>query len=215
MATTSGDLRAEVDGCLASQERLLAELTGLGESLDPSRPSALPGWTVGHVLTHLARNAESHVAMLDGRPQYSSVAERDNAIEQGAGRSTADLIADLGAWSAAFADRWRSGLDRGDIDVSGTARRVSGTVPIAMLPMLRWREVEVHRVDLGLGASMRDLDHGYLRRDLRLLEMLWRARRPMGLTPLPEAVRRLEPHDRLGWFLGRILLDGVEPAGPL
>jgi len=214
MATPSGDLRAEVDGCIAAQERLIAELVDLGDGLDPRRPSALPGWTVGHVLTHLARNAESHVTMLDGRPQYASAEERDAGIERGADRSASDLVADLTGWSSTFAERWRSGLDRGEIDVAGTAQRVSGTVPIAMLPMLRWREVEVHRVDLDLGASMRDLDREYLRRDLRLLEMLWRARRPMGLTPLPDAVRRLAPHDRLGWFLGRVSLDGVEPAGP-
>ena len=94
---------------------------------------------------------------------------------------------------------------------AGTAQRVGGTVPVGMLPMLRWREVEVHRVDLGLGATMVELDREYLRRDLRLLEMLWRARRPMGLTPLPAEVRRLAPHERLGWFLGRVHLDGVPP----
>ena len=205
------DLWAEVDGCIASQDRLLRELDDLGEGLDPSHPSALPGWTVGHVLTHLARNAESHLAMLDGRPQYTSAVERDAGIERGAARPAPELVADLAEWSQAFAERWRRGRERGDIDVAGTAQRVGGTVPVGMLPMLRWREVEVHRVDLGLGATLVELDREYLRRDLRLLEMLWRARRPMGLTPLPAEVRRLAPHERLGWFLGRVHLDGVPP----
>jgi maleylpyruvate isomerase len=30
------------------------------------QPSRLPGWTVGHVVTHLARNADGHVRRLDG-----------------------------------------------------------------------------------------------------------------------------------------------------
>lgn len=212
MDARRADLSAEVEGCIASQERLIGELDEFGDRLDPSHPSALPGWTVGHVLTHLARNAQSHLEMLDGRPQYASAEERDAGIERGARRSATDLVADLTDWSRALTRRWRLGLETGDIDLSGTAQRVSGTVPVAMLPMLRWREVEVHRVDLGLGATMADLDREYLRRDLRLLEMLWRARRPMGLTPLPAAVRRLAPHDRLAWFLGRVHLDGVSAA---
>lgn len=208
------DVRVEVEGCIASEGRLVAELVALGDGLDPRCPSLLPGWTVGHVLTHLARNADSHVAMLAGRPQYASAEERDAGIEAGAGRSAAELLDDLAVCSERLARCWRSGLDSGSIDIAATAQRVGRTVPIAMLPMLRWREVEVHRVDIGFGPTMSDLDRGYLRRDLRLLEMLWRARRPMGLTPLPEAVRRLAPHDRLGWFLGRVHVDGVEPAGP-
>lgn len=203
------DLVAEIDGCITSQERLIDELVDLGERLDPSRSSALPGWTVGHVVTHLARNAESHLEMLAGRPQYASVEERDSRIEQGAGRPATDLVADLADCSQALARRWRAGLASGDIDFSATAQRLSGTVPVGILPMLRWREVEVHRIDLGLGATMANLDREYLRRDLRLLEMLWRARRPMGLTPLPVEVRRLAPHDRLAWFLGRAHIDGV------
>jgi maleylpyruvate isomerase len=209
------DVRVEVEGCIASEQRLVAELVAIGDDLDPRRPSLLPGWTVGHVLTHLARNADSHVEMLAGRPQYASAEERDAGIEAGALRSAADLVDDVAASSRRLAERWLSGLDSGEIDVAGTAQRVGRTVSVAMLPMLRWREVEVHRVDLGIGPTMSDLDRGYLRRDLRLLEMLWRARRPMGLTPLPEAVRRLAPHERLGWFLGRVHVDGVEPAGPV
>jgi len=42
---------------------------------------------------------------------------------------------------------------------------------------------------------------------------MWRARRPMGLTPLPAAVLAEAPHRRLGWFMGRVDIDGVEPAG--
>src|SRR4249920_842119 len=33
--------------------------------LQIGRPSLLPGWTVGHVATHIARNAEGHLRMFD------------------------------------------------------------------------------------------------------------------------------------------------------
>ncbi|MDP9404828.1 MAG: maleylpyruvate isomerase N-terminal domain-containing protein, partial [Actinomycetota bacterium] len=40
-------------------ERLLTTTAGLGDDA-VAGPSALPGWSVGHVLGHLARNADSH-----------------------------------------------------------------------------------------------------------------------------------------------------------
>jgi maleylpyruvate isomerase len=46
-----------------------------------------------------------------------------------------------------------------------------------------------------------------------LLEMLWRARRPIGMTPLHADILKIPPHERLGWFLGRIEVDGVPPSG--
>ena len=46
------------------------------------------------------------------------------------------------------------------------------------------------------------------------MEMRWNARRPMGMTGLPaEAARQLPPHDRLAWLLGRVEIEGLEPAG--
>lgn len=83
---------------------------------------------------------------------------------------------------------------------------------------MRWRAVELAHLELsdhidGLTASLDSLPGDYVREELRRLEMLWRARRPMGMTTLPPAVLALEPAQRLGWFLGRVDLDGVEPAG--
>jgi hypothetical protein len=83
---------------------------------------------------------------------------------------------------------------------------------------IRWRTVELAHLELsdhleGLDATLEMLPGDYVREELRRLEMLWRARRPMGLTVLPDAVLALEPTRRLGWFLGRVSIDGVEPAG--
>jgi maleylpyruvate isomerase len=42
--------------------------------------------------------------------------------------------------------------------------------------------------------------------------MLWRARRPMGLTPLPAEALALPPATRLAWMMGRVEIDGLAPA---
>jgi maleylpyruvate isomerase len=44
--------------------------------------------------------------------------------------------------------------------------------------------------------------------------MAWKARKPMGLTSLPDAVLRLSPNERLAWLYNRTMIDGVPPADP-
>jgi maleylpyruvate isomerase len=59
-------LDRDVAGAAASHQGLLAmldECVSAG-ALNGSEPSRLPDWTVGHVLTHLARNADSMVRVL-------------------------------------------------------------------------------------------------------------------------------------------------------
>src|SRR5690242_5869899 len=76
------------------------------EGWDPAviaEPSGLPGWTVGHVLTHLARNAEALTNLLIWArtevetPMYPSRAARDADIEAGSGRPLAEQLADVRA----------------------------------------------------------------------------------------------------------------------
>ncbi len=59
-------LDRDVAGAAAAHQGLLAMLDEqlVADSLDGSAPSRLPGWTIGHVLTHLARNADSIVRVL-------------------------------------------------------------------------------------------------------------------------------------------------------
>ena len=202
-------LKAEIDGCIASQRTLDAHLGSIVD-LDPTQPSQLAGWTIGHVLTHLARNADGHRNVLAGQPQYRDGAARDAEIDAGATRSWASLVGDVAQSSALLAEAWLASLDDITEVWSGTASMMSGVRPMTMLPLLRWREVEVHRVDLGLGYEAHEIDRHYLRRDLRVCEMLWRARRPIGLTPLPAQVLAAAPHERLFWFLGRVEIEGVD-----
>lgn len=203
------EVDAVLESCARSHESLVTWLRAL-DPVDPARPSLLPSWTVGHVLTHVARNADSHVDLLDGRPQYPSVESRHADIEAGATRSWDELVDDVETSARALDERWAA-----TTDWSGSATLLSGTRPRHLLPLLRQREVEVHRADLGLGYRFDDLPGEYVRRDLRLMEMLWRARKPMGLTPLPDEALRLPPAVRLAWMMGRVDVDGLGPAGLL
>jgi maleylpyruvate isomerase len=191
-----------------SQRSLLEHLRSLGD-VDPAIPSLLPGWSVAHVLSHIARNGDSMLRMLDGLPQYwKGFESRESDIELGSTRSWEELLDDIEAVGDAVIAR----MDE-VADWSGSVRAVLAERPKSMLPHLRRREVEIHRTDLGLDYTFADLPGDFVRSDARLMEMAWKARQPMGLTPLPEAVLRLPEHDRLAWLFGRLVVDGVEPAG--
>jgi maleylpyruvate isomerase len=151
-----------------SHARLRPTLTRFVETgTDPRRPSRLPGWTVGHVLTHLARNADSHVRMLDAArrgevaDQYAGGnPQRSADIEAGAGRPAADLVADVLTSAARLEESWDA--TRAEVWATGHGRVVSGVWPLAELPFRRWREVELHHVDLGLDYDVSDWPDAYV-----------------------------------------------------
>jgi maleylpyruvate isomerase len=203
------DLDRYITGAAAAHQRLLARLDAHGD-FDPRRPSLLPDWTAGHVLTHLARNADSGIRMLDGLDQYEGGMEgRRIAIEAGAERPAAELVADVRGSIWRLEQRWAQ-----EPAWDGPpAKTAVCEVPRHDLPFRRWRETEVHHADLGFGYSFADMPADYVRLELRHLEMQWKARQPMGLTTLPEAVLHQPPPERLAWLMGRIEIDGVPPSG--
>ena len=88
-------LDAQVAGCAAAHQRLLASLAELSDA-DARADSMLPGWSRGHVLNHLARNADSHARMFEAAtrgqeaPQYPGGMEgRVAEIEAGDGSPSA------------------------------------------------------------------------------------------------------------------------------
>jgi maleylpyruvate isomerase len=205
------ELDRDVAGAASAHQRLLQhldELSASGAPPDPARPSALPGWTVGHVLTHLARQADSLVRMLDGRPQYPSAEVREAQIVEGSSRPFDDLVADVRRSIWALESRWAA-----PVDWTGVAAGLMGDVALSEVPFRRWRETDVHHVDLDLGYTFADLPPDYVRLELRRMEMVWMARRPMGLTALPALALELPPHERLAWLMGRAVIDGLDPAG--
>ena len=89
---TQGAPREWIEGCRRAQSALLVDLEGLTDE-EARRPSSLEGWTVGHLLTHIARNGDSVVRRLEGATrgevldQYmGGVDGRASEIEAGAGR---------------------------------------------------------------------------------------------------------------------------------
>ena len=171
MAFSADDLARDLRIAHSAQRHLLAALdrARAAGSIDASAPSRLPGWTVGHVLTHLARNADSHRRLIEaadrGRvaDQYEGGAVgRDADIERGSGRPLEALLADVAASAASLEDAWA--VTRWE----GSGRRTLAGEPtaIVMLPFLRAREASIHLVDLDVGIGFADLDPLYLRVEL-------------------------------------------------
>ena len=155
-----------------SHARLVAGLARLTDArADARRPSLLPGWTVGHVVTHLARNADSHVRMIEGAlrgeivHQYPGGNDQRAAdIEAGAQRPAEELVADAVTSAARLEEVWAATPD--DVWRTGWGRVVSGDWPLAELPFRRWREVEIHHVDLGLAYGVGDWPDEYVEVEL-------------------------------------------------
>jgi maleylpyruvate isomerase len=182
---------ALVDGCVAAHAALLADLTDLSDAVARG-PSRLPGWSVGHVLTHLARNADSVVWRLEGavrgelRDQYpGGLEQRSRDIEAGAGRPAAELVRDVqqtaGAVEQVMADLSPAAWD-------APSRTSKGVVEDSRDAALsRWREVVVHHGDLGLGPVPLP----------PALVEVWLPRE------LPRLAERSDPAELLAWVIGR------------
>jgi maleylpyruvate isomerase len=204
----AGAVNRDIDALHAAHARLTDHLRAI-ERADPATPTDLPNWTVGHVMTHIARNADSTIRMLAGLSQYwKGVESRASDIELGAGRSWDELVADVVATNDAV-DRCM----RAVTDWTGSVQATTAVRPKVTLPEMRRREVEIHFVDLGFGYGFADLPSDFVGFELRRLTALWQSRQPMGMTALPDAVLALPEHDRLAWLFGRRQVEGVQPAG--
>jgi maleylpyruvate isomerase len=215
--TTSPGAPVEVLGAGSEAEgRLLATIAPLDDAT-MARPSLLAGWTVAHLLTHLARNADSHVRRTTGAiagvvvDQYAGgLAERAADIEAGSGRSAAAVRDDVGtssarllqAWSDVPDDAWAK-LTR---DASGRERRLDE------LPARRWLEVEVHLIDLGCGPTHRDWSDAFVSVNLADMRADAVVRLSVG-NELP-APGRVDTRDELAWLFGRLERDDLPVLGP-
>ena len=183
----------EVAACRAAHRRLTATVLALPPQA-LAAPSLLPDWSVAHLLTHLARNADSVVRRLlgaqEGRlvEQYDGgAAGRAREIEEGARRDPAAVVRDVVSTNDAvdrvFAECPEPTWDAPVLLVEG-GQRLAGHLAAS-----RWREVEVHHVDLGLAYTHRDWEDAFVQRFL-----------PGVLTALPD---RTDPAELLAWSLGR------------
>ncbi|MEJ3747918.1 maleylpyruvate isomerase family mycothiol-dependent enzyme [Actinomycetes bacterium KLBMP 9797] len=153
-------------------DRVLRTAAGFDDAT-AAGPSPLPGWTRGHVLTHLARNADAYVNLLNWArtgvptPAYPSMAARNADIEAGASRPAAELVDDLRTAAARFAEA------AADLPVTAWATVVEKTggrrVTTAVVVWDRLREVEVHHVDLDAGYTPADWPEAFSQHMLREL----------------------------------------------
>ncbi|ONK15161.1 maleylpyruvate isomerase family mycothiol-dependent enzyme [Streptomyces sp. MP131-18] len=214
-------------------DQFLAALEALDDG-DVAAPSHLPGWTRGHVLAHLARNADALDNVLHGRPMYASEAARNGDIERDAHRPAAVHRADVRD-SAARLARTAARLTGTDWQVTVTLRN-GVTDSLDSIPFRRLTEIELHHIDLGIGRTVADLPGAFLDRSLDSL-----ARRFAGHPALPPLELRAEdgrhwrtggesgeddgngdrqvvagtPASLVGWLTGRTSGSGLTTAGSL
>jgi maleylpyruvate isomerase len=159
--------------------------------------SRLPEWTIAHVLTHLARNAEGHSRRLEGALRGQDVArypagpaQREREIAEGARRPAAAIVSDVRVTQQQLEQVWERS------EASGWPNREfrgSDNWPTPASPARRLREVEVHHVDLGLGYQPSDWPEEYVAWEL-----------PMVLATVPDRLRRPgDGRQLVAWLTGR------------
>ena len=167
-----------LDGPMDTSSNLPALLTGMDETLlattrylqaltvldDQSvrRSSVLPGWTRGHVVAHLSRNADAFTRVIyqagsgEKASMYDAPESRDFDIEDTARRKDlVHLAADAEASSRELENAWRNCA----ADPATPYSRIPGeeaTFPLVTIGPRRRAEVEIHHVDLDVGYSPDD-----------------------------------------------------------
>lgn len=178
-----------LEASLAAHRRLEDALLAVQDE-DCRGASLLPGWSRGHVLTHLADKTKHHVWMLEGavqnqvrRPDYEHAPVE---VEAGAGRSAKELRRDIMLAFAALEQAW-NGLPDDSWTRCGVA--VPGLRSMADLAGRHLRDVEVHHVDLDIGYGAADWSAAFIDNEL-----------PKRLTGLSN---RTSPASLLAWLIGR------------
>ncbi|MFD8610705.1 maleylpyruvate isomerase family mycothiol-dependent enzyme [Streptomyces sp. NPDC059631] len=202
---------------LASVQEATERLLSAAGALDNAAvtdESRLPGWTRGHVLAHLARNADALVNVLEGRPMYVSGEARDADIERDAPRPLDALLADVRESAARFGR-----VAAAPADWSRTVELRNGVTDSASrVPFRRWAEVGLHHVDLGIGYELEDLGDEFTERETDFLARRFTGRSDVPATRLTDGTRAWStgretdapeitvtgaPADLLGWLAGR------------
>ncbi len=184
-----------------------------------SVPSLLPGWTVGHVVTHLARNADGLRRVLAGArvgeqlPIYDSPQAREDGIQKGAQRGTQAIAVDYRDSSARLQQTieslpphlWSFTVDLGR----------GGPATADVVLAARLGEVELHHHDLGVDNGLALLDDTAAHRLLQgMVRSYIRTREVPAMTLQPTSAAPIEvagggpqiagtARDLVGWLSGR------------
>lgn len=225
-----------VDEVADATTHLLDTVADFGDD-DVRAPSPLPGWSRGHVLAHLAGNADGLRNLLVWAktgvetPMYTSWEDRNAAVEKLASGTAAEHLTALRESNDRFLQTARElGGDEWDRPV---AKLAGIPFPARRVLFYRWEEVLVHHVDLAVdytpahwpaeftdpqidvvAASIADADGAPAARihpDTR--------DEPIALGPAGSGVVEIRGPEPalLAWMIGRTGGDGlaVEPHGPL
>ncbi|MDX3450553.1 maleylpyruvate isomerase family mycothiol-dependent enzyme [Streptomyces sp. ME02-8801-2C] len=185
-------------------ERLLTAAAKLNND-SVAEPSQLPGWTRGHVLAHLAHNADALVNVFEGRLMYVSGEARDADIDRDAPRPLDVQLADVRESAARFQEAAAV-----PADWSRTVELRNGVTDTASrVPFRRWIEVELHHVDLGIGYELEDLPAEFTEREIAFLADRF--------TGHPEVPRTVVTDGTRAWSTGsesngpRVTVTGPAP----
>lgn len=207
MDLTSPDLRPRVE---VETRRLVATVRALD---DAGAPSLCTGWSRGHVLSHVARNADGLAALVraavdgSGETQYASPEAREADIEAGAGRQVADLLEDVERSAAGLAEQLlRLAPEHAGHPLERTPGTFSGRA--AGIPFLRLREVVYHHVDLDAGFGFADIDP-----DLQRLFLDEETRRLRRADPVPDLTLRTPEGEE--WTVGVATASATGERGAL
>ncbi|MFG2499619.1 maleylpyruvate isomerase family mycothiol-dependent enzyme [Streptomyces sp. NPDC048441] len=182
-------------------DRLLTAAAKLNND-STAEPSRLPGWSRGHVLAHLARNADALVNVLAGRPMYASAEARDSDIERDAPRPLAEQLLDVRESGARF-----DAQAAAPADWSRTVTMRNGVTDSASrVPFRRWGEIELHHVDLGIGYELEDLPEAFVQRETAFLAARFAGNPDVPPTRITDGTR--------AWSTGRDGDPEITVSGP-
>jgi maleylpyruvate isomerase len=174
-------------------------LVGSLDDHDLRDSSLLPGWSRGHVISHLARHAEANTRVLHAARHGEVISaypggqlERAQAIEAGALRPPEDARAELKRTGRSFA------LACTTFPVSRWSQGIEGNAPATKVLLSRWRELEVHGVDLDLGLVASDWSADFVDTFLPIELARLSARAPGVGMPAD-----FDQSEALAWLLGR------------
>ncbi|MBM6403812.1 maleylpyruvate isomerase family mycothiol-dependent enzyme [Phycicoccus sp. CSK15P-2] len=190
-------------------ERLLTTVQRVD---DLAAPSLCAGWTRGHVVTHVARNADAFLALVraavdrTGETMYPSPEARDADIEAGATRDRDVQLEDLRRTARPLPAALRR------IGPEHEGRLLARTPGVAVvtaenLPYMRLREVVYHHVDLDAGFGFADVEPELV--ELLLADELDRLR---GVTDTPDVTLRTTEGDEWTIGLGTTEVSGDRAA---
>jgi len=147
---------------VTATQQLLGDTITVSDE-DWRAPSRLPGWTRGHVATHLARQADALRRLIDGArsgqpgKMYPEPGQRDTEIDAGAGRSGLELQIDLDTAAGALSDAFEA-VEQEESWDGVVELRGGDQAPVRLLPLARLAEVVLHHVDLDIGLEIDDVD---------------------------------------------------------